>query len=200
MLIPVHFFRNIARRHWTFLPFMGLRAILDPLLCVLVCRGNLNDAQTPQTHTEPNADQTSVWTLLSSVLGSEFAISIIVLYFEAHSKQNKDVYWSVQYISNKTCMHTCASLDSSEQQKYKCLGGRFACFEGLCCPVDSHLLSLLYWCSSMFEIQQNACVWAGIVPFSSLAFLWGFYDAFYFIFFIFSCQKWSAQRVCIYRQ
>ncbi len=39
---------------------MSLRVISDPILCVLVCRGNLRDVQTPQTHTEPNADETSV--------------------------------------------------------------------------------------------------------------------------------------------
>ncbi len=32
---------------------MSLRVISDPLLCVLVCRGNLRDVQTPQKHTEP---------------------------------------------------------------------------------------------------------------------------------------------------
>ncbi len=39
---------------------MSLRAISDPILCVLVCRGNLRDVQTSQTHREPNADETSV--------------------------------------------------------------------------------------------------------------------------------------------
>ncbi len=39
---------------------ISLRVISDPILCVLVCRGNLRDVQTPQTHTEPNADETSV--------------------------------------------------------------------------------------------------------------------------------------------
>ncbi len=39
---------------------MSLRVISDPLLCVLVCRENLRDVQTPQTHTEPNDDETSV--------------------------------------------------------------------------------------------------------------------------------------------
>lgn len=39
---------------------MNLRVISDSILCVLVCRENLRDVQTPQTHTEPNADETSV--------------------------------------------------------------------------------------------------------------------------------------------
>ncbi|XP_058637792.1 uncharacterized protein LOC131543961 isoform X2 [Onychostoma macrolepis] len=39
---------------------MSLRVISDPILCVLVCRGNLRDVQIPQTHIEHNADQMSV--------------------------------------------------------------------------------------------------------------------------------------------
>ncbi len=36
---------------------MSLRVISDPILCVL---RDLRDVQTPQTHREPNADETSV--------------------------------------------------------------------------------------------------------------------------------------------
>ncbi len=55
-----HMYRVDISWHMMCLCLISLRVISDPILCVLVCRGNLRDVQTPQTHTEPNADETSV--------------------------------------------------------------------------------------------------------------------------------------------
>lgn len=50
-----------VNQSWWVISFclINLRVISGPILCVLVCRENLRDVQTPQTHTEPNADETS---------------------------------------------------------------------------------------------------------------------------------------------
>ncbi len=64
LIMSVNFFTCGVGMSWfeVSLCLMSLRVISDPILCVLVCRGNLRDVQTPQTHTEPNSDQTSALT------------------------------------------------------------------------------------------------------------------------------------------
>ncbi len=69
LFVCVTFFTGGVHTSWYVicLCLMSLRVISDPILCVLVCRGNLRDVQTPQTHTEPNADQTSVSSVTRGV-------------------------------------------------------------------------------------------------------------------------------------
>ncbi len=69
LFVCVTFFTGGLYTSWFVmcLCLMSLRVISDPILCVLICRGNLRDVQTPQTHTEPNADQTSVSSVTRGV-------------------------------------------------------------------------------------------------------------------------------------
>ncbi|XP_059381709.1 uncharacterized protein LOC132116864 [Carassius carassius] len=64
LIIWVDFFHlyRYVNLFWFIISYclMNLRVISDPILCVLVCRENLRDVQTPQTHTEPNADDVSL--------------------------------------------------------------------------------------------------------------------------------------------
>lgn len=63
-IICVNFFHlhsYVSSSCWVmFFCLINSRVFSDSILCGLVCRENLRDVQTPQTHTEPNADETSV--------------------------------------------------------------------------------------------------------------------------------------------